>query len=438
MPSAARASAQRAFLEGDIEVVVATIAFGMGIDKADVRTVIHTALPATLEGYYQEIGRAGRDGAPSRAVLLHSFVDCRTHQFFHDRDYPGVATLRGIFEKLGDTPIAKDALAACSGLALPAFEKALEKLWLHGGARVDPDESVRRGDAAFEVPYERQRVHRLEQMARMQRYAEKGTCRMLQLVEHFGDRHDSGTPCGLCDVCAPAACVALAHREPSRSEMEGARRVLEALAARGGQTVGQIHRELFPAGDFDRRSLEHLLAALVRAGEVRLEDDSFMKNGAPVHFQRVYLAGVIGGDRPRAMGAARFTMAGDGPRASRRGRSKGSKRSSRQEQRGRADRKRPRPAVHSPVASAPPAASPALGAGASGVLFEALRAWRLAEAKKAGLPAFRVMSDRTLLGVATETPVDESALLRVAGIGPGLSRRYGAALLRIVARFLAR
>src|ERR1019366_5596448 len=149
LPSAERARTQRAFLDGSVEIVVATIAFGMGIDKADVRTVVHTALPQTLEGYYQEIGRAGRDGAASRAVLFQSFVDGKTHMFFHERDYPEAGSLSALFERLSDAPIEKDALAASAGLAPTVFEKALEKLWLHGGARVDPDETIRRGSGDF-------------------------------------------------------------------------------------------------------------------------------------------------------------------------------------------------------------------------------------------------------------------------------------------------
>jgi DNA topoisomerase-3 len=71
MTAQQRDDVQRSFLEGRADVIVATIAFGMGIDKANVRTVIHTGLPASVEGYYQEIGRAGRDGLPARAILLH-------------------------------------------------------------------------------------------------------------------------------------------------------------------------------------------------------------------------------------------------------------------------------------------------------------------------------------------------------------------------------
>ena len=83
-----REEVQTRFLSGKLEIVVATIAFGMGIDKADVRTVVHTALPGSVEAYYQEIGRAGRDGLPSRTILLHSFADRKMHDFFLERDYP--------------------------------------------------------------------------------------------------------------------------------------------------------------------------------------------------------------------------------------------------------------------------------------------------------------------------------------------------------------
>jgi DNA topoisomerase-3 len=402
-----RSHAQAEFLSGGVDVVVATIAFGMGIDKANVRTVVHTALPATLEGYYQEVGRAGRDGAPARAVLFHSFADTKTHEFFHERDYPARASLDTLFEKLSDRPISKDALQAAAGLSPPIFEKVLEKLWTHGGARIDASESIRRGDPEYGPSYEQQVSHRAEQLASMARFAEKSACRMLQLVAHFGDKNDPGTPCGDCDVCSPAACVAQLHREPSVAETEAATRILAALDQRDGQTVGQIHRDVFASGTFDRRSLEHVLGGLVRAKLVWLEDDSFLKDGAVISFQRVRRTGA-GARGPAGQWA--FSMTAETARP-------------RRERKAKDPKARPR----RPRASA---ASP----GEHGALFEALRAWRLDEARKSGLPAFRVLNDRTLLGVATETPADESALLRVSGVGPSVVRRYGPALLDIVAR----
>ena len=101
-----REKVQTAFQAGEIEVVVATIAFGMGIDKADIRTVIHAGLPATLEGYYQEIGRAGRDGGMSRTFLMHSYADQRTHDFFLNRDYPPADHLMQVFRTLAEEPRA--------------------------------------------------------------------------------------------------------------------------------------------------------------------------------------------------------------------------------------------------------------------------------------------------------------------------------------------
>ena len=119
---------QQAFLNGKLQLMVATVAFGMGIDKSDIRTVIHAALPGSVEGYYQEIGRAGRDGRPSQAILLQSFSDQRTHQFFFDKDYPDVPLLKTLYGYLTESKIPKEALK----LKVPTvdyetFDKAIEK-----------------------------------------------------------------------------------------------------------------------------------------------------------------------------------------------------------------------------------------------------------------------------------------------------------------------
>jgi DNA topoisomerase III len=287
-----RDEVQSAFLDGKLDVIIATTAFGMGIDKADVRTVIHTALPASVEGYYQEIGRAGRDGGPSRAVLLQSFVDTKTHDFFLERDYPDPDVLAKIHKAIPAKGTTTAALAKRAKVPKAAFEKALEKLGIHGGAVVDPapDGAVRQGTAEWRTAYDRQRAHKREQIEKMRRFAETAACRMLQLVAHFGDQHDEGTPCGLCDVCAPGSCVAQAFRAPSTEEESAAARILEALRTTDGRTVGQLHRDLFGDKGLDRRGLDHVLGALARASLVKIVGDEFVKDGETIAFQRVWLA----------------------------------------------------------------------------------------------------------------------------------------------------
>lgn len=252
MTALERDDVQRRFLEGRADVIVATIAFGMGIDKANVRAVIHTGLPASVEGYYQEIGRAGRDGLPSRAILLHSYGDTRTHEFFLARDYPETRVL-------------------------------------------DKDD-------------EEQREHRRMQIDLMRRFAEGSACRMLQLVRHFGDQEDSGAPCGICDSCAPSGGVATTLRAPTAMEEAALRRALELLRGRDGQTTGQLHREVveqFPA--MERRLFEELLGGLARGGLVRIDDDQFEKDGRTIRFRRAYLTGT--GRRPGAAIEARIPVA---------------------------------------------------------------------------------------------------------------------------------
>src|SRR5207249_1210416 len=207
-----RQRVQEEFLEGRIEVMVATIAFGMGIDKADIRTAIHTALPGSLKAYYQEIGRAGRDGRPSRAILMHSYADRYTHDFFFERDYPDVAVLDGIFARLQPEPQAKAALQHQVRMEEEVFDKAMEKLWTHGGALVDFAENVSRGHDQWRESYIARGEQKRAQIDQMIRYAESSQCRMATLVRHFGDLADGQKPGGICDFCAPRLCAAQRFR----------------------------------------------------------------------------------------------------------------------------------------------------------------------------------------------------------------------------------
>jgi DNA topoisomerase III len=199
----ARAQAQAQFLSGTCSVIVATVAFGMGIDKPDIRTIIHTAAPASLEAYYQEIGRAGRDAKPSHAVLLHGAADRRTHEFFLARDYPEPTRLDAIAGLLGPRPTSRLALRRRTRIAAADLDRILDKLHVLGGVNIDGDDKLRRGPADWRPAYLGQRQHRIAQLDRVAQFVRTSGCRMLALVEHFGDRDDSGANCGRCDRCNP-------------------------------------------------------------------------------------------------------------------------------------------------------------------------------------------------------------------------------------------
>ena len=187
-----RERVQREFLGGRLEVVVATIAFGMGVDKADVRTVIHVALPASVESFYQEIGRAGRDGKPSTTVLMWNFADKRMHEFFLERDYPVASELSRVARVLTDDFEEPETLWRRLKMDAETFQRSVDKLAAQSAAQIDINGHVRRlANTQWQSGYEVQVAFRREQIDRMAEFANTQQCRMAALIRHFGDTADA-------------------------------------------------------------------------------------------------------------------------------------------------------------------------------------------------------------------------------------------------------
>ena len=220
---------------------------------------------------------------------MHSYADRHTPRLFLRAGLSAGRTSGRAFSRvLRPEPLAKEVLQKALRIEPDAFDKVLEKLWIHGGAVVDYAENVSRGVPDWRDSYIAQSAQKQEQLDLMLRYTESSECRMASVVRHFGDMADSRKPCGICDFCAPDDCVGQQHTaRPRGQSRKAAIEIVEALRAGGGvRATGKLHSELFPNGGLSRDEFEEVLGAMARAGLIRLQNAVFEKDGKQIPFRK--------------------------------------------------------------------------------------------------------------------------------------------------------
>ena len=209
MAAGLRDDVQSAFMEDETDVIVATTAFGMGVDKPNVRFVVHHAIADAVDSYWQEVGRAGRDGEPAAALLLYRAEDLGLRRFFAGSGQVDATEIRAVAEAVAEAEGAAEPTAVQEETELSASKltTAVARLEDVGAVEVKPDGTIEATEAldgeavvaAAEAQADRETFDR-SRIDMMRAYAElQGACRREFLLSYFGEATDG--PCGNCDLC---------------------------------------------------------------------------------------------------------------------------------------------------------------------------------------------------------------------------------------------
>ena len=408
LDDAHRHDVQESFMNEDVRVIVATNAFGMGIDKPNVRVVIHHAMPGTLEAYYQEAGRAGRDGLHSDVFLLHAFPDRFTHEFFIKGAYPERATVEQVYSKVvklarpsGEVELVPATIAA----ALPGkvsdreVESALRLLILAGALRSDPES----GGRVF--------VRLLATAERIKRDLGADDALRLGLLRALwrvaGDALYDGATVDL--DALPSGFGGAVGCMPLLESLER-EQFLEWHRLGGGDHVVNMKRPL-TAYPLDWNALDRRR----RAELAKLESvqayayASGCRRGFVLRYFGDPAAGRDCGGCDNCLGTHD---------ASRRERDRSSSRA--------APRKR------APRGASQPEPAELVPGPADAVVLERLRALRSSIARQDKVPAYVVFADRTLIEMAVRRPKSPYALGEIRGVGPAKIEKYGERFLALL------
>ena len=432
LPDAERKRVQEAFMSGEAPVVVATNAFGMGIDKGDVRIVVHYNMPGNLEAYYQEAGRAGRDRQHADCVLLHAYQDRFTHEFFIDQAHP---SRRAVEEVLAGLRRSCDSSGVFS-IPLGPFSRTLRDVkgdrQVASAIRILEDAGVVRTLPAGASPL---RVRLLATPDRIKRELGEGRAGELNLLRVLwkaggGEAVYRGAVLDWWDLADAAGGRTRAAELLDRLQDEG---FVEWTAA-SGEGVWVLDRSTPPARiSIDWPALEEKRARETRKLQ-KMQGYAYAEDCRRGYVLRYF------GD-PAAMdecGACDNCIGGHGELTDRLGNvrleaKKKGRGQDREERRSRDVRDARPPA--GPAASVPTSAAPRTER--QDELFQRLRTMRRELARKADVAPFIVFTDATLEGLATLVPETPEEAMRVPGIGPGRLEKYGHALFVTIGAWIA-